>query len=133
MKVKVLIAKGFEEIEAITLIDLLRRVRYDLKTVSTMGTKEVQGAHQIPIITDSLLEEENFNDTDLLILPGGGEGVRNLQANNKVIEIVKNINENKKFIGAICAAPKILDKAGIIKNRNITCYPSCENDIIGRK
>lgn len=124
MKIIVLLANGFEEVEAITLIDLLRRAQYDVTTVSISETKEVCGGHNIPIIADALLSNKDFKDYDALILPGGVPGVPNLAADERVIELVKRYNNDSKFIGAICAAPYVLDHAGILKGKNITCYPS---------
>ena len=124
MNIKILIADGFEEIEAITLIDLLRRAAYDLKTVSIMKTKEVKGAHEIKIITDLIFDNKDFNDIDVLILPGGVPGVTNLASDNRVLELVKKIFNEKKYIAAICAAPFVLEKAGILKRKRITCFPS---------
>lgn len=128
MKIKVLIAEGFEEVEAITLIDLLRRAGYDLVTVSVMDTKEVKGGHNIPIITDDLLENVNFNDTDVLVIPGGA-GVNVLSSKDEVLELIKKFNENNKYIAAICAGPKVLEKAGILNGKKITVYPTSEEKI----
>lgn len=129
MKMKILIAEGFEEIEAITLIDLLRRAGFDLKTVSINQKNEIKGSHDIKIITDMFFDEVNFDDTDVLILPGGVPGVPNLVSENKVLDLVKKFNNDNKYIVAICAAPFILERAGIIKDKKIICYPSWEDKI----
>jgi 4-methyl-5(b-hydroxyethyl)-thiazole monophosphate biosynthesis len=129
MNIKVLIAKGFEETEAIVLIDLLRRAGYNLKTVSITDDNIVEGGHGIKIITDSTLNKENFDEADMLLLPGGGGGVANLSANDKVLTLVKKFYHANKYIAAICAAPIVLDKAGILKGKTITCYPSEEKNI----
>lgn len=133
MKVKVLIAKGFEETEAIAIIDILRRANYDLKTVSITGTNEVEGGHKIMIITDSIFENENFDDTDLIFIPGGSAGVENLLKDNRVINLIKDFNNKNKYIAAICAGPKLLDKAAILADKTITCYPSVEKEIFKAK
>ncbi len=129
MKIKMLIAEGFEEIEAITLIDLLRRAGYDLKTISINQNSEIEGAHKIKIITDMVFDDVSFNDTDILMLPGGVPGVPNLVSENKVLDLVKNFYNQKKFIVAICAASFVLERAGIITGRKITCYPTWEDKI----
>ncbi|MCK4798683.1 MAG: DJ-1/PfpI family protein [Spirochaetes bacterium] len=129
MNIKVLIAEGFEEIEAITLIDLLQRAGYNLNTVSIMGKNEVEGGHKIRIITDSIFGQVNFDDTDVLILPGGVPGVPNLASDERVLELIKTFYNKNKYIAAICAAPFVLDRSGILKGKKITCYPSWEDKI----
>ena len=133
MKMKMLIAEGFEEIEAITLIDILRRANYNLKTVSINRNSEIQGSHKIKIITDMVFDDVNFDDTDVLLLPGGVPGVPNLAAEDKVLNLVKKFYNEKKYIVAICAAPFVLERADILKNKNVTCYPSWEDKITSTK
>lgn len=124
MKGKVLLAEGFEEIEAITLIDILRRADYEIKTVSISHSLEVKGSHTISVIADELLENTTFTETDAIILPGGVPGVPNLASNKRVLGLVKEFSGKNKHIIAICAAPYILDKAGVLKGTKITCYPA---------
>jgi 4-methyl-5(b-hydroxyethyl)-thiazole monophosphate biosynthesis len=124
MIIKALLAPGFEEAEAIGTIDIFNRAGYDVKTVSITDKNEVEGGHKIRIIADTILANENFNDTDGIFLPGGGEGVEHLAENKKVIETIKDLFIKKKVIMAICAAPYVLEKAGILKNKKITAYPS---------
>ena len=133
MKMKMLIAEGFEEIEAITLIDILRRVNYDLETVSINRNREIQGAHKIKIITDNVFDEVNFEDTDAIILPGGVPGVPNLASEDKVLDLIKKFYNEKKYIIAICAAPFVLERANILSNKNVTCYPTWEDKITSAK
>ncbi len=129
MTIKILIAEGFEEIEAITLIDLLKRADFKVIIVSITEKKEVKGGHNIFIITDSLIDNENFDETDMLLLPGGSLGVKNLSGDPRVLELLKKFNIQKKYIGAICAAPIVLDKAGILNDKMYTCYPGTEKEI----
>jgi 4-methyl-5(b-hydroxyethyl)-thiazole monophosphate biosynthesis len=129
MKIKMLIAEGFEEIEAITLIDILRRANYNLKTVSINRNNEIQGAHKIKVITDMVFDDVNFDDTDILILPGGVPGVPNLASEDKVLNLVKKFYDEKKYLVAICAAPFVLERANILLNKNVTCYPTWEDKI----
>lgn len=120
----VLLAPGFEEIEAITIIDLLRRAEINVTTAS-IAEKEVTGSHNIPVIADTLASEVSHKDYDIILLPGG-PGVSNLVNSNKVNELIKAQVAENKLVGAICAAPIVLNNAGVIKNRTITSYPSEE-------
>lgn len=133
MKIKMLIADGFEEIEAITLIDLLRRANYDLKTVSINQNNEIEGSHKIKMITDMVFDDVNFNDTDVIVLPGGVPGVPNLVSENKVLDLIKDFYNHNKYIVAICAAPFVLERAGILSGKKITCYPTWEDKINSAK
>lgn len=129
MRFKILLATGFEETEAITIIDLLRRANYEIKIVSISANNEVEGSHGIKIIADSILMQEDFKDTDAIILPGGVPGVPNLAANERVLNLIKEFFTTDKYIIAICAAPFVLEKAGILKGKKITCFPSWEDKI----
>ena len=133
MTAKILLAQGFEEIEAITIIDLLRRAGIGIITVSVTGMNEVKGGHDIAVVCDNLLEKENFENTEMLILPGGGVGVNNLSADERVIELVRKFKNSNKTIAAICAAPFVLEKAGILNNKNITCFPTWKEKIKSAK
>jgi 4-methyl-5(b-hydroxyethyl)-thiazole monophosphate biosynthesis len=124
MNIKVLLAPGFEEAEAITTVDIFKRAGYDVKTVSTTDKNEIEGGHGIKIIADLIMANESFGDADGLFLPGGNAGVEHLAENKKVIETIKELFIKNKLIMAICAAPFVLEKAGILKNKKITAYPS---------
>mgnify|MGYP001469316834 CR=1 FL=1 len=129
-KILLLLAEGFEEVEAFTVIDYLRRVDIIADTCSIKDDKSVQGTHGIIVETDKVLGE--INDTknyDGLVIPGGMPGATNLRDNNKVIELVKEFNEREKIIGAICAGPIVLQRAGILKGKEVTSYPGFENDL----
>jgi protein deglycase len=133
MKICVLLAQGFEEIEAITVIDLLRRANIEVETFSINQSKEVTGGHKITLTADALFDVNISNNFDGIFLPGGGEGVLLLAGENKVIEAVKKFNRADKFIIAICAATFVLERAGIIDNKNVTCYPTWEDKISSAK
>ena len=122
-KVLIYLAPGFEEIEAVTIIDLLRRAHIEV-TVSGLSEKSVTGSHGITILSDITLEQVNPTEYDYLVLPGGQPGTNNLKNNTKVLESVKNFMEDNKLIGAICAAPTVLWEAGILENKRVTSYPS---------
>ena len=124
----VLLADGFEEMEALTPVDILRRAGAELKTVG-VEKKEITGAHDIKVIAD--IELSDMKDFDMLILPGGMPGTDNLQKNPKVMEKIKYAFENNKYIGAICAAPKILGEAGYLNGKNAICFPGFEECLKG--
>ena len=126
-KVAVILADGFEEIEALTVVDVLRRAKIECDTIS-INKIEVTGAHNISVKADSIISDK-LKEYDLIVLPGGMPGSTNLRDNNKVIEIVKYFSENNKLIGAICAAPIVLAKADVIDGRTITSYPGYEEEL----
>ncbi len=115
---------GFEEIEAITTIDLLRRANIALTTVSITGKPMVLGAHNIAVEADGLFENVDFDDAEMLILPGGQT---HLDQHNGLRELLLNHNDAGKLIAAICAAPSVLGKLGILKGKQATCYPGFES------
>lgn len=115
---------GFEEIEAITTIDLLRRANIPLTTVSITGKPMVLGAHNIAVEADGLFENVDFDDAEMLILPGGQT---HLDKHTGLCELLVQHNNADKKIAAICAAPSVLGKLGILKGKQATCYPGFEN------
>lgn len=121
--VNILFAEGFEEVEALTVVDMLRRADVKVCMVSAYNTELVTGAHGISVKMDSGIND--IKEGEMVILPGGIPGVPNLLANKEVTDILKKYYEEDKYIAAICAAPTILDELGIVDNKNVTCYPSC--------
>lgn len=123
----VLLAKGFEEIEAVSIIDVCRRGGIN---VCTAGVEEllVLGANRITVAADCLLADVQNDDFDMVVLPGGLGGTNILATKEMVQNLLKKFKQNDKHIGAICAAPIALDKAGVLSD-NFTCYPSCETNI----
>lgn len=130
-KVCVLLADGFEEIEALTTVDLLRRAKIYVDTVSITEEYTVHGAHGINVQTEDLFEEVNFAEADMVVLPGGIPGTPNLDAHEGVRRVVNDFFQEGKYVAAICAAPTVLGNLGILKGKRITCYPSVENQIQG--
>lgn len=129
-KVLLLLAEGFEEVEALTTVDYLRRMDIIVDTCSIHGEKRVTGAHRITVETDKELYEINsIKNYDGIVIPGGLPGSTNLRDNERVIELIKEFNEEEKLIGAICAGPIVLQRAGIIEGKKITSYPGFENDL----
>lgn len=128
-KAIVLLAKGFEEVEALTVVDVLRRGGVHCITCSINGEEEVLGSHSIHVKANNLLEKTNVDKYDVLIIPGGMPGAANLRDSEKVIELVKKFNKEGKLIAAICAGPIVLGRAGILKDRKATCYPGVEEEL----
>ncbi|WP_066629345.1 DJ-1 family glyoxalase III [Labilibacter marinus] len=131
--VYIFLANGFEEIEAITPIDVLRRAEINVTTVSITDSLEVKGAHNIKVLADAIYNNCDFSDADLLILPGGMPGTLNLDKHDDLKELLLNFSNQNKLIGAICAAPLVLGGQGILKDKNVTCYPGFEDKLIGAK
>jgi len=114
---------GFEEIEALTTVDLLRRADIALTTVSLTGTKDVKGAHGIVVLADKCFSEVDFSDKQMLILPGGPT---KLDQHQDLCNLLVAHNEQNGLIAAICAAPSVLGKLGILTGKQATCYPGFE-------
>lgn len=129
-KVYVFLAEGFEEMEAVTPVDLLRRVGVDAKLVSVTGDKAVTGAHGVTYQADLLFEEID-KDADALVLPGGMPGTLNLQAHMGLAELLMEHFNERKLTCAICAAPMVLGALGITMGRKATIYPGMEEYLIG--
>lgn len=122
----VFLADGFEEIEAITTIDVMRRAGIKVDTVSVCK-KEVLGAHGITVTADKTVSECVLSDYCALVLPGGMPGAKTLGENEYVLSAVKSFIDGNKVVAAICAAPAtVLGKNGFIKNKRITCYPAAD-------
>ena len=125
------LADGFEEIEALYTLDLLRRANIDVLTVGVTG-KVANGSHKIPVVCDIDCASLPYNsDFDMIILPGGMPGSTNLDKAECVEKYIKLALENDKLICAICAAPFILGKRGILKDKRATCFPGFENQLEG--
>jgi len=133
MNVYVLLADGFEEIEALTPVDILRRAGFDVSMVSIYDRLEVNGGHNILVKADIVIDDIDISKECCVILPGGAVGVTNLKASEKVKNIVKKQNDKGGLIAAICAAPTLLSDLGLLNGKIATCYPdlrcelSCES------
>ena len=128
-KALVFLASGFEEIEALTIVDVLRRCRIETILV---GLKKgvVIGAHDVKVIPDKTLDEVQMWEFDAFICPGGSPGFKNPREDQRVLQILKTAYKKNKIIGAICAAPTVLSDAGIIRGKECTIYPGMENELI---
>ncbi len=125
------LADGFEEIEGLCVLDFLRRAGVDVTTVGVSG-KIANGSHKIPVVCDIEEKELDLNSSfDMIILPGGLPGSTNLDKSEVVDTMVKRAVKEGKFVCAICAAPFILGKRGILSGKKATCYPGFENELIG--
>ena len=123
----IFLAEGFEEIEALTVVDVMRRAGMDIKTVSITSTKEVSGAHGIKVTADLTFKEADFSDTEWLIIPGGMPGASNLAAFEPLCDLLK-IHAAKGKVAALCAAPAVvLAPLGILDGKEATCYPGFES------
>ena len=132
-KVLIFMAEGHEEIEALTVVDLLRRAGIEIEMVSITGNKRVPGSHNIMTVCDKLIEQVDFASADMLVLPGGMPGTLNLSLCEPLMDQIHKFNAAGKNIAAICAAPTVLGKVGILDGKKATCYPGMEDDLIGAK
>ena len=130
-KVYVFFANGFEEIEALTVVDLLRRENVETVMVSIMPDKTVLGAHNIPVIADGLFEDYKYSDGDMLVLPGGMPGTNNLMAHEGLRDELFVYRDANKYMAAICAAPSVLGMNGMLRGKKATCYPGVEDKLLG--
>lgn len=128
----VFLADGFEEIEAVSAVDVLRRAGYNVVTVSASGSdlsRVVNGAHDIKITADIIGEDVVLDNIDAIVLPGGMPGVTNLKNSSIVNKAIDYCNKNQKYIAAICAAPSILGVCGVLEGKRATCFPGFERDL----
>ena len=130
-KIAVFFAEGFEEIEALTVVDLCRRAGVDTCMVSVTGQRKVTGSHKIGVEMDAQFEEVDFAGLDMIVLPGGMPGTKNLEAHGALMAQVDAFYEAGKGVAAICAAPSILGHRGILKGRKACSYPGFEKDLEG--
>ena len=123
--VYVLLGTGFEEVEAITPVDLLRRAGIPVATVGING-KTVFGGHNIGVQADITLSQMDLTQLDMIVLPGGLGGVKSIRDSQEAMDAVRFAWDNGKFVAAICAGPTVLADLGITDGKNATCYPGCE-------
>lgn len=130
-KIAVHLADGFEEIEAVSIIDVLRRADLDVLVVSVTGKTEVLGSHQIAVMANVLFEKVNYDEIYMIVLPGGMPGAANLDAHSGLkSQIRKFVTENKQ-LAAICAAPLVFGNLGILEGKQAVCYPGFEKYLNG--
>ncbi|MFP4372554.1 MAG: DJ-1 family glyoxalase III [Halanaerobium sp.] len=127
-KILIPLAQGFEEIEAVTNIDVLRRAGLDVVTAG-IGSREIEGDHGIKIQTDTEISELSSDDLSAVVLPGGMPGAANLRDSSRLLKIIREINEKEGLCAAVCAAPIVLDAAGILEGKNATSYPGFDDEM----
>jgi 4-methyl-5(b-hydroxyethyl)-thiazole monophosphate biosynthesis len=125
MRVMIPLANGFEEIEALTVVDVLRRADIEVDMVGVIGSV-IEGAHGIRVMVDKTLNQISEDDYGSIVLPGGSPGYQNLGRSSKLMEMVKKFNKQGKLICAICGAPTILAKQGLLDDKKATVYPGYE-------
>ena len=131
--IAILLADGFEEIEALTPLDMLRRANLDVKSVSITENALVTGSHGISVIADMTRDELDLSRIDFVIFPGGMPGAKNLDSCDLTDKIIEAVNKNGGRFAAICAAPLVLGRRGMLKGKTACCYPGFESELIGAK
>jgi 4-methyl-5(b-hydroxyethyl)-thiazole monophosphate biosynthesis len=131
MNAIVFFATGFEEVEAVGTVDVLRRGNIDAVTVSVTGKKTVTGLHGIPVLVEELFEEIDYSRFDALVLPGGGPGSIKLNQHKGVRKAIIEHYDRQKLIAAICASPRVFGSLGLLEGRKATCYPGIEPELKG--
>jgi 4-methyl-5(b-hydroxyethyl)-thiazole monophosphate biosynthesis len=135
-KASVFMADGMEETECLTIVDLLRRGGVAVTTFSVMPDQTVTGSHGVRIEADALFDAAAAADADLLFLPGGGGGVKNLYAHQGLCRLLtafpaESKGAESKYLGAVCAGPSVLGRLGLLKGKRVTCYPGFEDQLLG--
>jgi len=131
-KVLVPLAPGFEEIEAVTVIDVLRRAGIEVTIAGTVAG-EIKGRNGIGVASDVPLDAVTAHPFDMIVLPGGSDGTENLKKDPRVKKILQEMERRGRYITAICAAPTVLSAAGLLDGKNVTSHPSVEKDLPGVK
>lgn len=132
-KICVFLADGFEEIEALTVVDLLRRANQEVDMVSISKEEIVIGAHKIEVKADTLYEQVDFSKVEVLVLPGGMPGTTHLGEHKELMECVTKFANEGKWVCAICAAPSLLGRLGLLEGKEAVCYPGFEEQLLGAR
>ena len=127
--VYVFLADGFETVEALAPVDVMRRAGLQVTTVSIMRRSNVVSAQNVTVVADLLFEDVVFDDASALVLPGGGVGTDNLSAHEPLRALLVDACSRGLLVAAICAAPMVFGRIGILKGKKATCYPGCESDL----
>lgn len=126
----VVLAEGFEEIEALTPVDMMRRASLPVKTVA-IGTNPVTGSHGITVTADLTADAVDVREVEHLVLPGGMPGSINLDGSSFVNDLIASVTARGGHIGAICAAPLVLGRRGLLRGKRATCFPGFEGELLG--
>ena len=130
-KTAIFLADGYEEIEALAVVDVFRRAGIEMDMVSISDDLLTNGSHKIQVLADKLIKNINFDEYDMLVLPGGLKGMQNLEACTSLMQQIDAFYENNKYIAAICASPSIFGHRGILNGRQATAYPGFEEELKG--
>ena len=130
-RIYIFLANGFEEIEGLTVVDLLRRANVDIQMVSIEESIQVTGSHNITVNADCLYKDAKIDDADMLVLPGGMPGTINLLHHVELTAKIKEFHKNGKWLAAICAAPSVLGACGVLTGKKACCYPGFEEKLLG--
>ena len=130
-KVYIFMADGFEEIEGLTVVDLMRRENIDIFMVSLNDEPQVTGSHGITIKTDGTMADVDYDAAVMFVLPGGMPGTNHLAANEDLGKMLQRAAADNKYVSAICAAPSVLGGLGLLNGKNATCYPGFEGRLAG--
>ena len=130
-RIAVFFAEGYEEIEALTVVEICRRAGVEVQMVSVSGAKVVNSSHGVGVQMDMSFEEVNFDSLDMIVLPGGMPGTKNLEAHEGLMAQVDAFDRAGRYLAAICAAPSILGHRGILQGRKAGCYPGWEQHLTG--
>ena len=128
-KVYIFLADGFEDVEGLTVVDLLRRAEVDISTVSIKDTRQITTSRGITLFTDCKFMETDFSNADMLVIPGGMPGTRYLAAYEPLLELFRAFYNEGGKVAAICAAPTIFSALGFLKERKATCYPGMADQL----
>ena len=129
MRVIVPLAEGFEEIEAVTIVDVLRRAEIQV-TTAHLKKNPVTGSHAITVTADKNIDDIKASDFDCIVLPGGMPGSSNLKEDERIIGLIREFSAAGKITAALCAAPQVLGHAGVLKGKRATCFPGFEGQMI---
>lgn len=130
-KVYTFLAEGFETVEALAVVDILRRAAVEVVTVAVGESKTVMSAQKIGVVADEVIKDSLYEDGDVLFLPGGMPGTKNLEACDIVTKAMKNQFEQGRIVAAICAAPSVLGHLHILEGKKATCFPGFEQELLG--
>ncbi len=130
-KIGIFMADGCEEIEGLTVVDVIRRAKMEIVTISITGKREVTGSHNVTFLADALASEVDYEELDGIVLPGGMPGTLHLGADETVNRVIREFAAAGKLVCAICAAPSVLGAAGILEGKKATCHPGFEEKLTG--
>ena len=133
MKALAMFADGMEESEGLIVVDMMLRAGIHVKTVSIKDDLVITGSHGIKIVCDETMEEADFDGAGILFLPGGKKGTDNLASCKELAEKILEFDQKGKRLAAVCAAPSVYGRMGLLKGRKATCYPGFEEDLTGAK